>query len=40
MRCKIRFVINVNYVDEVKCKVVPLDAYEVMLETQTYGIGM
>jgi hypothetical protein len=29
-RCKFRFSINVDYVDEVECEVVPLDACEVM----------
>ena len=29
-KCKIKFFINVSYVDEVECEVVPLDACEVM----------
>jgi hypothetical protein len=30
-RCKIKFSISVNYVNEVECEVGPLDAYRVML---------
>jgi hypothetical protein len=32
-RCKIKFSINVSYVDEVECEVASLDAYEVMFDS-------
>jgi hypothetical protein len=31
-RCKIKFSINVSYVDEVECGVAPLDACEMMFD--------
>jgi hypothetical protein len=32
-RCKIKIAINIDYVDEVECKVAPLDACEVMFSS-------